>query len=170
MAGFLGAVLVNNSTGFTESNAKAPYVEFTLESHYFWREGLVQMPVAEPPAGDKASGLAARTSCEIVRECAPYGWKEVRFSAVRLGAVPEVPHPLSYRASENEVFDRQDVVVTAPPRGMTEQRWSIRGVYVYLLIRPIWAEDGLRAGKVPYSTEGESSNVVPGAAFNRDLH
>lgn len=167
--------LINNyiGTGFTEDHTKAPYLEFTVESRYVWDEGLGHLPVAEPPQGGlpgNPGSSGTRVASEIVREHAPFGRKEVRFTATRMGAPPVAPHPQSYRNDPNEVFAHADVVVTAPCLQLLgTRRWSMRGVYTYYLLKPIWMEDGLRSGATPYDMTQEANNIYPPTSFSENL-
>ncbi len=161
-----GGILENNmGVAFTQGHQIAPYRTYNVECRYVWNEGLIQVPIAGPKTTDDQ-----RTPCEIVREHAPCGYKEVRFEATRIAAQPAVPHPLSYRNNPNEVFYYADVVVTVPALGIVgETTWGIRGVYRYHLLKPIWVEDGLRSGASPLDTAQEVSNIYDSTDFNPNL-
>jgi hypothetical protein len=154
---------------FTADHQQYPYQDYTVEVRYIWDEGLTGIAIAADP-GTVSTSQGSRVACEVVREKAPYGRKEVRFTGSRLGGPPAVPHPFSYRNDANEVFQHADVIVAAPAKQLRGfRRWRIRGTYTYILIKPIWVDDGLRSGATPYDVTQEAENVYPANTFNRQL-
>lgn len=150
-----------SNNNFTQAQLENPYEAYETETEYIWDSGLCQLPIAVDPGFiTPASGLESRPACAIVRMCAPFGQKIVRWSAARQGYMPQVPSP-SYD-NPNEVPTSVRVRVHTPPLddAGAQRLFKAEGVYVYLLIEPRFPLDGFPIGTTPYDVTAKDVYVL----------
>jgi hypothetical protein len=139
-------------------NRAAPYLSFACTVEYEWFTGWVQVPLAQAePTGVDLGGGTART-CQLVKLCASYGTKTVRYFAVRDGAQPTLPAPggaapTSPGDPANEVLVYAKVTPSVPElleNGLA-YRYQVTGEYRYALLSPRTDATGFPVGSGPYT-------------------
>lgn len=126
-------------TGFTSSHIASPYTEYTVTVRYRYRSGRTSVP-----RGDGGT-VAARLQLH-----APFAQKVVEWTAVRVGAPPDLPDPTP--TSSNEELAEYDILpqaTTLEPDGQT-RRYTVAGLYVYHVSEPDWLEQGIPFPTPPY--------------------
>ena len=161
------ATIINNSTGgrqtlFSEEHIRQPYTHWGCVVRHVWNEGLTAIPIAEAPTAP----YGGTNRCSVVRLSAPHGTMTVTWGAKRLGAMPELPHPISQNGNHRFVhsvmqFENPDFTV----EGATPL-FSASGVYHYILERPLWIPAaGSWMGWTAYVAIPPNVLVVPASQF-----
>jgi hypothetical protein len=137
---------------FTDSHQAAPYTRFTMRIRYLYDDGRLQLPIAAPPPVNRGD-VNARPKSSIVRTHAPASRASVEWTATRLGAAPDLPHPEVPEQARGWFLTSAEIVVEAAALqadGLT-QEFKVSGVYVYLMDTPVWAPtDAPSTGSTPY--------------------
>ena len=141
---------------FSQSHADAPYTEYQIQSRFEWQSGTVATPVAGPPG----------TPQEIEQVHAPVCSRTVRWSATRVGSIPELPSPNT--GSDNEVLASM-VIVAEAPKPIRAGNFFIHrtsGVYTYhVLVALTPGVDPIPSSATPASTDSASGNNLRGYMF-----
>lgn len=147
-----------------DHSRKQYYTRWAFAVHYFWDEGLMQIPVAEAPP----PGGGTRIACEIVREKAPCGSLALVWVAERNGEAPDVPHPESN--NQNLVLSKYSITPEAPildPAGNV-RLYKVSGRYEYFLKQPVYnATDGAWFGWCAFDKIAPNINILLPGKFKR---
>jgi len=121
------------------------------------------------PVGNLINDISDRTACVQIPVTAAYGFRIVRFMAVRLGTQPDLPDPTP--PSDNEALLSSYHKFTAPKWFSDGQMpiFAVVGVYVYSLTRPYWGSDGFVVGSTPADNSTLESNFYDPAGFDSEL-
>jgi len=151
-------------TLISANHAFYPYVRYDLFEQYEYHSGTLAIPVAyttnQPLMGQ-------RQPQEIVATAAPYSRRIVRFWIVRLGAVPNLPSPVP---RSNEVLSDSVVITQAPMLFLDgiSKVYPVIGHYIFDNTTPVVPGiDPLLMGTTDADATYPTSNVLPGASFNR---
>lgn len=133
---------------FSKEHSLVPYQAWGLGIVVKWKEGKIQIPIAEAP--NEAAGRSSSGPCEIVRKHAPFGTLVVTFHAERMGDWPVIPDPGPRDAN----LELDDVTWhVAAPMLMDSGNirvYAVAGQYNYFLKRPLWGpSSGLFGGWNP---------------------
>lgn len=132
----------------------ATYVMFDVNTTYYTLGGVQQIPVA----GDDG------TEAVFAKWAAPCSRKVVTFAISRIGAIPDVPDYVS--ADPNDVL--LDVQFQPGLPGMMpdgKQVFTIMGMYLYGLKKPIRKTDGYKMGANPFLGVSKAANVAGEGIF-----
>lgn len=119
----------------------APYQSYNIDTFYRWFSGVLQVPVAQTPAGTPGT-YTNRPSAGKVQTSAPYGQKLVVVTATRLNAMPVLPTPITTNSNEtllSVIINPQSPAIIPD---MASRLFTIRAEYTYALTKPIWVPDG----------------------------
>lgn len=118
--------------------------------------GLVQLPVSGPPPQVSV----------IARIHAPYEVEVVSWVAVRQGAPPVVPTPVSLGYNRVYLRGTQTAIVPIPTSSGVHEEWAIAGVYYYAIKRPESLTSNMPLGKVPWGLPSPDNQYIPSTCFS----
>jgi hypothetical protein len=112
---------------FSQSHEDAPYTQFTIQSEFREQSGRLGIPVAGPPG----------TPAKMIQFHAPIQERVVRWTATRVGSIPELPSPNT--GSSNEVLISKRIIPEAPKpyRSGNFSLFRVTGEYVYQILQPL---------------------------------
>src|SRR5690348_6117701 len=158
-----------NYTLYTPDHLVFPYIQYDLDIEYLWDNGQLQGPVS--PLSDQVIDPsqvlpAYRQATPSVQVSAPYGRKIVKFSIARRGVMPVIPYPWSPNPNEVLVLARLNPQAPLPSEDGYSSIYSVSGLYVYNLLQPYWATDGvITGGSTAVSTLQSKDNIFPPSNF-----
>lgn len=139
---------------FSSEHYQVPYGTYAIRTRYIYRSGKIQVPVAGPAPAD-----SSEETSRVLRLHKPVIQKVVEYEATRSGLPPLVPNPET--SNPNEELLEADIDVLAPPLGTGgERNYKISGLYTYALKKPVWVQDGLGMGTLPYTSFAKEANIL----------